>query len=98
VTCHITVQRIPPPAPLALSPAQTAFLALHAAPNPPHTWRWHFAGSALRATSEGVCATIWLDELDALVAAGLLAKGPGFDLVVTDLGRAAVAHEPVNGV
>jgi hypothetical protein len=87
MTCHA---RLSPAAP-ALSPAARAFLALHAAPNPPHTWRWHFAGSALRATSEGGCAAIWLDDLDALVAAGLLGRGPGCaDCYVTDLGRDAL--------
>jgi hypothetical protein len=73
-----------------MTPAARAFLALHAAPNPPHTWRWHFAGSALRATGEAGCATIWADDLDALVAAGLLRKGPGCaDCYVTPEGREA---------
>jgi hypothetical protein len=91
MTCHA---RLSPPAPPTLTAPQRAFLALHAAPTPPHTWRWHFAGSALRATSEGGCATIWADDLDALVAAGLLAKGPGCaDCYVTDLGRDALQRE-----
>jgi hypothetical protein len=85
MTCRMTP-------PLALTAPQRAFLALHAAPSPPHTWRWHFAGSALRATGDAGCATIWADELDDLIDAGLLAKGPGCaDCYVTDLGRAAVS-------
>jgi hypothetical protein len=100
MTCHITMQRIPPPAPLAppaLNAAQMAFLALHAASQPPHTWRWHFAGSALRATGEAGSATIWADDLDALVEAGHLRRGVGCaDCHVTMAGRDAVAaHEPV---
>jgi hypothetical protein len=74
--------------------AQRAFLRLHAAPTPPQHWKWHFAGTQLRATSEGGTRTIWRDDLDALVGAGLLRKGAGCaDYYVTDAGRVALERE-----
>lgn len=78
----------------ALSAPQRAFLRLHAAPSPPQHWKWHFAGTQLRATSEGETRTIWRYDLDALVGAGLLRKGEGCaDYYVTDAGRATLEKE-----
>lgn len=81
----------PPIAPL--SPTQLRFLALHA-----HylvtTWQWHFVATQLRATAGRQRATIWRDELDDLVARGLMQYGVGCaDVRVTDLGREACKTE-----
>jgi hypothetical protein len=85
---NITMERIAPP----LNRAQTAFLALHAGPTSPHTWQWHFAGSALRATGETGSATIWRDDLEHLIRRGLLRKGVGCaDVTITEQGRQAVS-------
>jgi hypothetical protein len=74
-----------------MTPAARAFLALHAAPTPPHTWRWHFLDTQLRASGDAGCVTIWADELDDLVEAGLLGRGPGCaDCYITPEGREAV--------
>lgn len=82
---YITMERIAPTLP-HLSHTQRSFLALHT--QPVYCHRWHFAGTQLRATGEGGSATISQGELDALVLAGLLKRGAGFDVCLTEPGRA----------
>lgn len=86
------MQRIssPPLQPLLpLTSAQIRFLRFHT----DHLvleWRWHFCQTQLRACTDGACCTIWRDELEHLVVLGLMARGVGFDMKVTDAGRAAI--------
>jgi hypothetical protein len=90
MTCHITMQRIPPPPPLPseLNRAQTAFLALHL--GRVDTWQWHFLGTQLRAQADGISATIWRDDLDHLIRRGLLRRSHGEMVEITAQGRQAV--------
>ena len=73
-----------------MTPTQRTFLAFHVS----HTverWRWHFLGTQLRAHAGRRTATIWKDELDALLEAGLMFKGAGCaDVHATETGRAAL--------
>jgi hypothetical protein len=97
MTCHMTMYHVDGRTETVqiaspLTPPQRAFLALHASPNPPHTWRWHFAGTQLRACGDAGCATLWKDDVTQLVTWGLLKWGHGCaDVVLTELGRAQVA-------
>ena len=76
-----------------MTPAQRAFLAFHAKSSPVQ-WRWHFLGTQLRATSErGRSVTLWRDELNELMQAGLLAPSHGESVVVTNAGRGALETE-----
>jgi hypothetical protein len=70
-----------------LSPSQINFLALHIKYHV-ERWQWHFSDCALRAYTPRRTATIWRDELDALMEMGLMFKGAGCaDVHATDLGR-----------
>jgi hypothetical protein len=97
MTCHMTLHHIDgrtetvPVACRPLNAAQRAFLALHASHQPPHTWRWHFVGTQLRACGDAGCATLWKDDVTQLVTWGLLKWGHGCaDVVLTSKGREAV--------
>lgn len=80
---------------LPLNAAQRAFLAFHAE-HLVTEWRWHFAGTQLRASAAGGVATLWKDDLEALVAWGLLVKGVGCaDVALTEAGR-DIATEPTD--
>jgi hypothetical protein len=57
-------------------------------------WQWHFLYTQLRVKSEhGQGATIWKDDLESLVAAGLMHRGIGEIVEITDLGRAAAMEK-----
>lgn len=66
------------PAPLTptLSSPQLAFLELHVMRHVDR-WQWHWFETMLRAHAGRRSATIWQDEADALVAAGLMEWGHG---------------------
>lgn len=59
-----------------LSDSQRAFLALHIQ-HAVDMWQWHFCKTQLRAHAGIRRATIWIDELDDLIARGLMRKGFG---------------------
>jgi len=82
-----------------VTPSQRAFLAFHAKAAPVQ-WRWHFLGTQLRATSErGRSVTLWRDELEELLAAGMLAASHGESVVVTEAGKQALeAKETVSDI
>ncbi len=85
MTCHITMERPR----LPLSPAQRAFLALHASPVYRH--QWHFCQTQLRAHGDAGSATIWADDLRHLLVLGLMRAGVGCaDVVLTLAGARAV--------
>lgn len=64
----------PPLQPLSIP--QRNFLALHAR-HIVDRWQWHFVSTQLRAFAGTKSATIWRDELDDLVALGLMQYGVG---------------------
>lgn len=81
------------PEPFLPNPEQIRFLDLHR-----HhivtVWRWHLMETQLRAyTDRGRAATIWRDNLDELVRAGLMEHGAGFDMKLTNAGREACKAE-----
>lgn len=84
--CNCVVAFAPePPAPL--SPAQLAFLTLHAT-RLVTAHRWHFSDCALRATAGRRTATIWADDLADLIGRGLMEQGAGYaDVRCTEAGR-----------
>jgi hypothetical protein len=67
--------------------AQRRFLELHML-HIVERWQWHFLETQLRAHAGNHTATIWRDELDDLVSRGLMDRGHGFDMRITDAGRA----------
>lgn len=76
-----------------LTPLQSRFLALHA-----HhlvtKWTWHFGETMLRAVTErGRPAFCGRDELEDLVERGLLGRGAGLSVRVTEAGRAALERQ-----
>lgn len=81
----------PPLAPAApLSETQLRFLRLHIE-HLVEQWTWHFSESMLCARSERRRAYIWRDELNPLLAAGLMEPGHGYaDVRVTEAGRLAL--------
>lgn len=84
----MTLPHVPFPPLQPLSPAQCAFLDLHAH-NVVTSWRWHFCETQLRATAGLRKATIWRDDLEDLVARGLMTRGVGYSMALTELGREA---------
>jgi hypothetical protein len=62
----------PPP----LSTAQQNFLRLHVK-HAVDMWQWHFCKTQIRAHVGRRRATIWIDELDDLIARGLMVRGAG---------------------
>jgi hypothetical protein len=74
-----------------LSVAQTNFLALHAK-HVVERSQWHFCDTQLRAHAGRHKATIWRDDLEDLLARGLMERGVGIaDMRITDAGRQAIA-------
>ena len=75
-------------APPPLSTAQLNFLTLHVK-HAVDMWQWHFCGVQLRAhVGRRRRATIWIDELDDLIARGLMFKGLGATVYATTDGKA----------
>lgn len=75
-----------------LNAEQSVFLRLHARRHdPPYKWRWIFHETSLRAyTESGRVATITRALLNEMIAADLMARGPGCaDVIITDAGRSA---------
>jgi hypothetical protein len=67
----------------ALNPRQLQFLDLHR-----HhlvtRWQWCFGDAMLRACTDHECATISRSDLDELIASGVMQRGPGWSLNITD--------------
>lgn len=90
MTCHITMERISPPASLAdLTVSQRNFLRLHVK-HAVDKWQWHFCSTQLRAHAGNRRATIWADDLHDLVARALVTRGPGETVYATSNGRALI--------
>jgi hypothetical protein len=62
--------------PAAPSPVALDFLALHVL-HGVTAWRWHWCETMLRATAGLRTATLWRDDVDDLVQAGLMEWGLG---------------------
>jgi len=72
---------------MPLNDAQANFLALHIR-FVVERWQWVFADGMLRAfASRARCASVSRAELDDLVRKGLVERGPGQIVRVTDAGR-----------
>lgn len=96
---ELTLHDSPPLVPLVLvapfqpSRAQLHFLRLHCF-HLVEKWQWHWFQTMLRATTDrGVTATLWADDVEALVSQGLMEAGMGFVMSVTDAGRELLARE-----
>lgn len=59
-----------------LTVSQHNFLRLHAT-HAVEMWKWHFCSTQLRAHAGTRRATIWADELNDLIARGLMRYGLG---------------------
>jgi hypothetical protein len=72
-----------------LSSSQFNFLSLHV-DHVVTAWRWHWCETMLRATAGGGArmrtATLWADELESLVASGLMEWGMGSQVRPTSAG------------
>lgn len=78
---------------MALSALQSRFLSLHV-----HhlvtKWTWHFGETMLRAvTDRGRPAFCGREELEQLVAEGLIERGCGVSVRVTSKGRLALLEK-----
>lgn len=74
-----------------LSASQRNFLRLHVK-HAVDGWQWHFCNTQLRAHVRRQRATIWIDELNDLIARGLMFKGAGAaDVHPTDAGKALIS-------
>lgn len=83
----MTLPHVASPPLQPLSTPQRNFLALHVR-HQVDRWQWYFVCTQLRAFASGRSATIWRDELDDLVARGLMQYGVGCaDVKVTEQGR-----------
>lgn len=81
----------------SLNPSQRAFLRFHCR-HTPAQWRWHFVGTQLRVRTEhGQGATIWKDDLGQLLALGLMRRGVGEIIEITESGRVAVRTWELEG-
>ncbi len=72
-----------------LSISQRNFLRLHVKYDI-DMWQWHFCKTQLRAHVGRRRATIWVDELDDLIARGLMRKGLGATVYATSDGKALI--------
>lgn len=82
----------PPLAPFLPSPAQIRFMRLHAW-HLVEKWQWHWFQTMLRATTDrGVTATLWVDDVEALVSEGLMEAGMGYAMTLTAAGREMLAE------
>ena len=72
-----------------LTIAQRNFLRLHVK-HAVDMWQWHFCKTQLRAHSGRRRATIWVDELDDLIARGLMFRGLGATVYATTDGKALI--------
>lgn len=72
-----------------LTVAQRNFLELHAL-HLVERWQWHFIGTQMRAHAGIRTATIWRDDLDNLIARGLIEESHGVSYRITDAGRVAL--------
>ena len=80
-----------------LNNSQRAFLLFHVR-HVPVQWQWHFIGTQLRVKSErGRGATIWKDDLEALLVWGLVRRGVGEIIEVTEWGKVALRVEELEG-
>jgi len=68
---------------------QRNFLHLHAL-RLVNRWQWHFMGTQMRAHAGKRHVTIWRDELDNLIARGLIEASHGVSYRVTDAGRETI--------
>ncbi len=76
---------------LDLTASQRNFLRLHVK-HMVDAWRWHFGKTQLRAHASRRRATIWTDELDDLIARGLMVRGAGeADVYVTMTGKESIS-------
>lgn len=76
---------------MTLTVAQLAFLRLHVK-HAVTMWRWHFCETQLRAQASRMRrATIWRDELDDLIARGLMTQGLGNTCYATPDGKALIS-------
>jgi hypothetical protein len=72
---------------MPLNDAQVDFLALHIR-YVVERWQWVFADGMLRAFAPRArCASVSRAELDDLVQRGLVERGPGQTVRVTDAGK-----------
>jgi hypothetical protein len=83
------IEDYPPSAPLSV--AQRNFLRLHVK-YAVDMWQWHFCKTQLRAHVGRRRATIWVAELDDLIARGLMSKGHGATVYATQSGCEAVGQ------
>ena len=82
---------------MTLSTSQFNFLALHVR-SLAERWQWYFCNTQLRAHAGKTTATIWRDDLDDLIARGLMFKGAGCaDVHATIEGRALILMKDVAG-
>lgn len=70
-----------------LTIAQRNFLRLHVKYSV-DMWQWHFGKTQLRAHVGLRRATIWVDELNDLIAHGLMLNGLGATVYATSDGKA----------
>jgi hypothetical protein len=93
MTCHSTLPFHGSPSLAPLSIPQRNFLALHARYFV-ERYRWYFSQTQLRAFAGTESATLWRDELDDLVARGLMQYGVGCaDVRILPAGVGAVMQE-----
>lgn len=86
------IQDAPPLAPFHPTVAQMRFMRLHLL-HVVEQWRWHWCETMLRATTDrGVTATLWRDSVDELVREGLMRRGLGFAMELTNRGREMCEH------
>ena len=79
-----------PAAPFQPTRAQIRFMRLHAW-HLVEKWQWHWFQTLLRATTDrGVTASLWVDDVEALIREGLMEAGMGCTMEVTDAGRELV--------
>ena len=74
-----------------LTVAQRNFLTLHAL-HLVERWQWHFIWTQMRAHAGIRTATIWRDDLDNLIARGLIEESHGVSYRITDAGRQKIAE------
>lgn len=72
-----------------LTVPQRNFLRLHVK-RVVYMWQWHLGETQLRAHAGTFRATIWRDELNDLIARGLMYRGTGNIIGTTTAGRELV--------